>query len=124
MLFRNGELKLLFPFYLYYLILGLTAMIFPFLIIYFVNLGFSFFQISIILAAYSISMFLFEIPTGAFADGFSRKYSVILGFVFCGITSIFIGLASSFWVLVFLFVLFGFSMTLISGSEEAWVIDN
>lgn len=124
MIFRSGELKLLFPFYLYYFILGFTGMIFPFMVIYFVNLGFSFFQIFLLLAAYSISMFLFEIPTGAFADGFSRKYSVLLGFIICGLAVLFIGITSIFWILFLLFVIVGLGMTLISGSEESWVIDN
>jgi MFS family permease len=124
MIFKPGELKLLFPFYLYYFILGLSGMIFPFMVIYFVNLGFSFFQISILLAAYSVSMFVFEIPTGAFADGFSRKYSVVLGFIICGLAVLLIGFTSIFWVLFFLFVFVGLGMTLISGSEESWVIDN
>ena len=124
MIFKKNELKLLSPFYIFYLILGLSGMIFPFLIIYFRDLNFSFFQISAILACYSTSMFLFEIPTGALADSFSRKYSVILGFIISGLTIISISFVSQFWIILILFVIIGIGTTLVSGAEESWVIDN
>lgn len=124
MLFKKDELKLLWPFYLYYLVFGLSTMILPFMIIYFKNLGFSFFQIAIITSAFGISMFLFEVPTGAFADGFSRKYSVILGFFITAIAIILIPLMTNFYSLLFAWVLAGIGMTFVSGAEEAWVIDN
>ena len=73
MFFKKGELKLLFPFYVCYLLISLLALVFPFFVIYFRDLGFSFFQISILLTSYSFAMFIFEIPTGAFADGYSRR---------------------------------------------------
>lgn len=124
MIFQKNELKLLFPFYLYYFIISLSGMIFPFLVIYFRNLNFSFFQISVLFTAYSFSMFLFEIPTGAFADGFSRKYSVITGFIMSGLAVIGISFITSFWFVFILFIIIGFGMTLVSGAEESWVIDN
>lgn len=124
MLFKKEELKLLWPFYLYYFIYGLSAMILPFMIIYFRNLDFSFFQISIITSAFAISMFLFEIPTGAFADGISRKYSVVLGFLITALAVILIPLFTNFYFLIFLWIIAGLGMTFVSGAEEAWVIDN
>ncbi len=124
MLFKKGELELLWPFYIYYLVFGLSTMVLPFLIIYFKNLGFSFLQIAIITSTMGISMFLFEVPTGAFADGFSRKYSVILGFVITGISVILIPLTSNFYLLLLFWVLAGIGMTFVSGAEESWVIDN
>ncbi len=124
MLFKKEELKLLWPFYLYYFIYGLSAMILPFMIIYFRNLNFSFFQISVITSAFAISMFLFEVPTGAFADGLSRKYSVVLGFLITALAATLIPLFTNFYFLIILWVLAGLGMTFVSGAEEAWVIDN
>jgi len=124
MLFKKDELRILWPFYLYYLVLGLSIMIMPFLIIYFRDLGFSFLQISIITSAFGISMFLFETPTGAFADSISRKYSVILGFVLTGVAVSLMPLFTNFYSLLILWVLAGVGMTFVSGAEEAWVIDN
>ena len=124
MLFKKDELKFLWPFYLYYLIFGLSTMIMPFMIIYFVNLGFSFFQISLITSTFGIAMFLFEIPTGAFADGFSRKYSVILGFLISAIAVILIPFMTNFYLLLLMWAFAGIGITFISGAEESWVIDN
>ena len=124
MLFKKDELKLLWPFYLYYLVFGLSTMIMPFMIIYFVNLGFSFFQIALITSAFGIAMFLFEIPTGAFADSFSRKYSVILGFLITAFAVILIPLMTNFYLLLFMWMLAGIGMTFVSGAEESWVVDN
>ena len=124
MLFKKDELRILWPFYLYYIVFGLSMMIMPFLIIYFRDLGFSFFKISVITAAFGISMFLFETPTGAFADSISRKYSVILGFVLTGVAVSLMPLFTSFYATLILWVLTGIGMTFVSGAEEAWVIDN
>ena len=124
MIFKKNELKLLSPFYLYQFIVGLSSMIFPFLVIYFKDLNLSFFQISVLFTSLSISMFIFEIPTGAFADGFSRKYSVVLGFFIAGFAIIGISFALNFWIILLLFITIGFGMTLVSGAVESWVIDN
>ena len=124
MIFKNKELEHLWPFYLHTLLNGLSMMIFPFMILYFMNLGFSFFQISVITSAYGFSMFLFEIPTGAFADGFSRKYSVVLGFIIIAICTSLIPTTNNFYFIVLLRALSGMGMTFVSGADEAWVIDN
>ena len=124
MFFKKGELRLLWPFYLYYLIFGLSAVIMPFMIIYFKNLGFSFFQIAIITSTFGLSMFLFEIPTGAFADGYSRKVSVIIGFLITAISVILIPLMSNFYLLLLMWAFAGIGMTFVSGAEESWVVDN
>ena len=99
-------------------------MILPFMIIYFRDLNFSFFQISIITSAFAISMFLFEIPTGALADGLSRKYSVVLGFLITALMAILIPLFTNFYILILLWFITGLGMAFVSGAEEAWVIDN
>ena len=94
------------------------------MILYFKNVGFSFFQISILTSAFLISIFVFEVPTGAFADGFSRKYSVILGFLITAVATMLIPLVSNFYLLLLLWILAGLGMAFASGAEEAWVIDN
>lgn len=96
----------------------------PFVALYFISLGFSYFQISVIISVYGLSMLLFEIPTSAFADGFSRKYSVTLGFLIMAFTFALIPLTSDFYVILILHVMAGIGMTFTSGTEEAWVIDN
>lgn len=123
-MFKKNELGLLWPFYLVYFLFGFSAMIMPFFAIYFLDLGFNFFQISFILSAFALGKFIFEIPTGAFADNFGRKFSVVSGFFITGIVVLLIPQTSSFSLILLLWVLAGFGMTFVSGAEEAWVIDN
>ena len=124
MLFRKEELKHLWPFYLGVFISGLSVMIHPFIVFYYLSIGLSYFQISVIISVHAISMALFEIPTGALADGFSRKYSVIIGLFIVAFSVFLVPLTSDFYVLVFLWTLVGVGMTFLSGAQEAWVIDN
>lgn len=124
MLFKKSELKELWPFYLYYLIFGLSSLIFPFMIIYFRDLNFSFFQIAMITSGFSIGQFLFEVPTGAFADGWSRKGSVIIGFLMNAVAILLFPFFDNFYILFALWAFAGIGMSFVSGAEEAWVVDN
>jgi MFS family permease len=124
MLFKKGELKLLWPFYLYLFVFGLSTMIQPFFVLYFLHLGYSYFQISIIMSTSGLGVVIFEIPTGVFADGVSRRYSVILGSFITAFAAAMIAFTTNFYVVCLLFVLAGIGVTFISGAEDAWVIDN
>ena len=72
MVFKKGELRSLWPFYLSELLDGAGRILMPFLILYFRALGFSFTQIGFLSVTLFLSIFLFEIPTGVFADRISR----------------------------------------------------
>jgi DHA3 family tetracycline resistance protein-like MFS transporter len=99
-------------------------MIDAYFIIYFKDLGYSFIQISTLFAAYFITAFLLEVPTGAFADHFGRKTAVILGFALAGTAVSVIPVSTNFTVSLLLWVLAGIGVTFISGAEEAWVVSN
>jgi|TARA_Y100000310_G_C20587586_1_gene766270 MFS family permease len=122
-LFEKHELKLLWPFYLETFVANLF-LIFPiFWIIQFQEtLPLS--QIGLIFSAIAISTFLFEVPTGAIADIFGRKFSVISGLILSGVTLILITFTKDFYFLLVLFFLWGIFGTLISGADIAWVADN
>lgn len=124
MIFKKDELKLLWPFYLSSFIHGLSLGIFAFIVIYFRELGLSFFQISITTTAFAFAMVFFEIPTGAFADGVSRKYSVIIGYGMLAITTFLMALTNSFNYIIILWILAGIGVTFTSGAYDAWVVDN
>src|SRR5687767_1268016 len=70
-----------------------------------------------------ISYFLLEVPTGALADTYSRRASVILGLFINGISAIVIGLTHDYSVLLFASVLWGLGSSLMSGAYEAWITD-
>ena len=71
----------------------------------------------------SFSILLFEIPTGAIADLYGRKFSVILGNFLIGINLIIIMFAKNFYWICALYFLWGLFFTLTSGSRGAWFVD-
>lgn len=124
MIFKPGEFSSLWPFYLNALILTVSSVTLPFFTIYFMDLGFSFLQITLMTAIYGVTMFLLEVPTGAFADNHSRKYSSILGLLIISVSILLIPLTNSFILILLFWVLAGVGSTFLSGAFEAWVMDN
>ena len=72
----------------------------------------------------SFTSLLFEIPTGAIADIYGRKFSVVLAYIFAGIIIILVPLSRNFYYLFFLFLMWGITDTFRTGADEAWVISN
>lgn len=122
-IFQKGELNLLWPFYANALISPLFFIAPAFFIPYFISLNFSMTQVGIIFAALYTSSIIFEIPTGAFADLYGRKFSSILGFLLEGLIFFFLWLANSFETVLLLFIAFGFASTLYSGAYDSWAVD-
>lgn len=65
-----------------------------------------------------------EIPTGAIADLFGRRWSVSLGMFLCAVGLALYGLADSFWFVALAYIpwMVGFSMT--SGADSALLYDS
>lgn len=79
------------------------------------------FRLVLVGTALEISYFLFEIPTGVVADVYSRKLSVVIGFVMVGVGFIVEGSFPVFAIVLLSQVLFGIGATFISGAYEAWI---
>jgi DHA3 family tetracycline resistance protein-like MFS transporter len=69
------------------------------------------------------AVFLFELPTGIVADTYSRKLSLIVGYLGMGAAWVAIAFVSTPWVVIALWALWGISYTFTSGAEEAWLAD-
>src|SRR5690242_21493364 len=69
------------------------------------------------------AVFLSEIPTGVVADTYSRRLSLIIGWVGMGICWMLVGVFSSAWALIVLWALWGISYTFTSGAYQAWITD-
>jgi len=122
-IFQKDELKHLGIFYLERFIAHLLYFIPAFWILE-LQQYFSLFQIGILFSIFSISSFIFEIPTGAFADLYGRKYSVILGYILSAISVLFLSFIHDFKIFIFVFFVWGLAGTFISGAKESWVVDN
>jgi MFS transporter, DHA3 family, tetracycline resistance protein len=69
------------------------------------------------------TIFLCEIPTGVVADTYSRRLSIVIGFVGTGVAVIGVGLSSAAWVAIGLWAFWGLSYTFTSGAYQAWITD-
>ena len=78
----------------------------------------------------SATILLMEIPTGVVADRWGRKLSVISGGSLYTLSLLLVPFAVTFngaaqlWVVSLCFIVSGLGQTLVSGAEEAWVVDN
>jgi DHA3 family tetracycline resistance protein-like MFS transporter len=69
------------------------------------------------------AVFLFEVPTGVVADTYSRRLSLVMGYLGMGACWLAVGLVSAPWLIIGLWALWGLSYTFTSGAEQAWITD-
>jgi MFS transporter, DHA3 family, tetracycline resistance protein len=87
------------------------------------ELHFSPLELVLMGTAMEAAVFLFEVPTGVVADTYSRRLSLIIGFLGMGLAWMLVGVFSSAWVIVALWALWGISYTFTSGAYQAWITD-
>ena len=80
-------------------------------------------QLVLMGTAMEAAVFLFEIPTGVIADTYSRRLSLIIGYLGMGTAWMLVGLVSAPWLIIALWGVWGLSYTFTSGAEEAWIAD-
>jgi len=122
-LFEKHELRLLWPFYLDSLLSPMLFFAPAFIVIYLIGLHLSLFQIGVVMAMAPLTALIFEIPTGAIADLYGRKFSVILGYALEAISVLFLFFVSNYYAVLFAFAFLGFAATFSSGAKEAWIVD-
>jgi MFS transporter, DHA3 family, tetracycline resistance protein len=69
------------------------------------------------------TVLLFEIPTGVVADVYSRRLSVIIGFVLIGIGALIEGTFQVLEWILLAQVIWGIGFTFVSGARDAWIVD-
>jgi len=70
-----------------------------------------------------LSGFLFEIPTGVIADVYSRRLSMIIGYVMVGLGYGLIAFFPTFEIILVSQVIWGIGFTFLSGASQAWITD-
>ena len=86
--------------------------------------GLSLTQVTGVDIAFWLVIVFAEMPTGAVADRWGRKVSLLLGAVGLALAVFLFGLAPSFWWVLGTYVIWGVSMTLGSGADAAFVYDS
>lgn len=69
------------------------------------------------------TIFLTQVPTGVIADTVSRRLSIIVGFLGMGAAIVGVGVASTPWIVIGLWGVWGLAYTFQSGAYEAWIAD-
>lgn len=92
--------------------------------LFLVGHGLSYLEINLINLSYMIGCFILEIPTGAYADVFGRRRSIIIGCLTLSLSFLVYFLASNFWFFLLAEVVGAFGSTFISGALEAWMVDS
>lgn len=80
-------------------------------------------QLVLLGTAMEASLLVSEVPTGVMADRFSRKWSIVVGFVGVGAAQIAAGVAETFPLLVASQIAWGVAYTFRSGANTAWITD-
>jgi MFS family permease len=86
--------------------------------------GISFFQVMILQAFFTLSVFILEIPTGVIADKYGRRTSLILAGIVTSMAAIVYSSYPSFWVFMAGEVLWAIGSSLISGADQAMIYDS
>lgn len=69
------------------------------------------------------SAFIFEIPTGIVADMYSRRLSIIVGYVLMGVGFLVEGFFPAFLPILLAQMIWGLGYTFTSGATQAWISD-
>ncbi|MBL8105804.1 MAG: MFS transporter [Anaerolineales bacterium] len=80
-------------------------------------------QLILVGTALEISAFVFEVPTGIVADVYSRRLSIIIGYVLMGIGFLVEGLFPAFIPILLAQIIWGLGYTFTSGATQAWITD-
>ncbi len=91
----------------------------PFLYIFFLSLGFSYFQIGSLISIREITKNILEVPSGIFADNYGRKKSLQICFVFYIFSFILFYYSSIYLSIGLAMVLFGIGEAFRSGTHKA-----
>jgi DHA3 family tetracycline resistance protein-like MFS transporter len=80
-------------------------------------------QLILVGTALEVSAFVFEVPTGIVADVYSRRLSIIIGYVLMGLGFLIEGFFPAFLPILLAQVIWGLGYTFTSGATQAWISD-
>ena len=85
--------------------------------------GLSPLQLVLVGTMLEVSAFVFEVPTGVIADVYSRRLSIVIGWVLMGLGFLLEGSLPLFATILLAQVLWGLGYTFTSGATQAWISD-
>jgi MFS transporter, DHA3 family, tetracycline resistance protein len=88
-----------------------------------ITVGLNPLQLVLVGTVLEATAFVCEVPTGLLADMFSRRLSIIIGYLLVGVGFMLEGLVPRFEAILAAQVLWGMGITFTSGASEAWISD-
>ena len=95
----------------------------PIIVLFFQEHGLSLTEVMIIQAIYSLSVAMFEIPSGYIADLFGRKHTIVLSTIFSFSGYLVFSFFGGFYAFAAASTLVGIGGSLMSGSDSALIYD-
>ena len=80
-------------------------------------------QLILVGTTLELSAFVFEVPTGIVADIYSRRLSIIIGYLLMGLGFLVEGFFPAFLPILLAQVIWGLGYTFTSGATQAWITD-
>lgn len=108
-----------------YVIQALTQALFviPIIVLFWQSHGLTLAEIMMLQAAFALTVFILEIPTGYLADRWSRRNTIVLGCLFGFAAYIAYATGDTFWRFMIAEILIGAGGSLLSGTIEAMTYD-
>ena len=100
------------------------AFFLPVMTLFFQNIVDSVTLVALVFSIMSITSLIFEIPTGAFADLFGKKKTMIIASFLTVVAITLLAFSTNFYMLIIFAVIFAFKNTLNSGTQEALYYDS
>lgn len=109
-------------FYLFSFLRELLFII-PVIVLFWQENGLSLTKIMVLQAIYTLSIAIFEVPTGVFADKIGRKQSIAIGAFVLFLAAVVYSFGHNFGQFVIAEVIWGLGITFTSGADSAFVYD-
>jgi len=93
----------------------------PYLLIYLLSLGNNLFRIGLLYSIREIIVYIFEVPSGVFADNYGKKRELMMCFSFYTISFALFFIGNSFGILIFAMIFFGLGEAFRSGTHKAMI---
>lgn len=93
----------------------------PYLLIYLLGMGMNLFKIGILYSIREAVTYIFEVPSGIFADNYGKKKELMICFTFYIISFIFFFFGINFYVLAIAMIFFGLGEAFRSGTHKAMI---
>lgn len=124
----SNSVRLKDPKEVYYLLSFLinlaASLTFATYVLFLLSRGLDLFQVMLVNLSFMVGNFIFEIPTGAYADYFGRRKSVILSCIFATLALSIYFISSNIWFFILAELTAALAYTFVSGALDAWVIDS